>query len=121
MTGPSGPGRWFGLLRATGPRRLIPIRRDGSRLGMATVGLYDTRARHGATINNTPRWSPLASSTTSPLWALSMIKLGAFGGAMVAVLAIIPVIRHTRAEEEAGRLNWSVPVMGRPRSRRLWL
>ena len=33
-----------------------------------------------------------------------MIKMGAFGGALVAVLATLLVIRHTRAEEEAGRL-----------------
>jgi len=76
----------------------------------ATVGLYDTvesRTAAAANINNTPSLVALYGLIydESSLGALSMIKLGAFGGALVAVLAIILVIRHTRAEEEAGRLE----------------
>ncbi len=76
----------------------------------ATVGLYDTaesRAQAAASINNTPSLVALYGLIydESSAGALSMIKLGAFGGALVAVLAILLVIRHTRAEEEAGRLE----------------
>jgi len=76
----------------------------------ATVGLYGTaeaRAQAAASINNTPSLVALYGLIydESSVGALSMIKLGAFGGALVAVLAILLVIRHTRAEEEAGRLE----------------
>jgi ABC-2 type transport system permease protein len=76
----------------------------------ATVGLYDTvesRIQASSSINNTPSLVALYGLIYDPssLGALSMIKLGAFGGALVAVLAILLVIRHTRAEEEAGRLE----------------
>ena len=76
----------------------------------ATVGLYDTvesRAQAAATINDTPSLVALYGLIydESSVGALSMIKLGAFGGALVAVLAILLVIRHTRSEEEAGRLE----------------
>lgn len=39
------------------------------------------------------------------LGALSMLKMSVMGAALVAVLMIIVMIRHTRAEEEAGRLE----------------
>ena len=76
----------------------------------ATVGLYATveqRIQAAASINNTPSLVALYGLIYDPssLGALAMIKLGAFGGALVAVLAIVLVIRHTRAEEEAGRLE----------------
>jgi len=76
----------------------------------ATVGIYGTveqRIEAARAINNTPSLVALYGLIydESSLGALSMIKLGAFGGALVAVLAIILMIRHTRAEEEAGRLE----------------
>ena len=76
----------------------------------ATVGLYNTvESRIAASngINNTPSLVALYGLIydESSLGALSMIKLGAFGGALVAVLATILMVRHTRAEEEAGRLE----------------
>ena len=85
----------------------------------ATVGLYGTvedRVEAAAAINNTPSLVALYGIIydESSLGALSMIKLGAFGGALVAVLAIILVIRHTRSEEEAGRLELvGATVVGR--------
>ncbi|MFI9450769.1 ABC transporter permease [Amycolatopsis sp. NPDC052450] len=39
------------------------------------------------------------------LGAASVFKLTGFGAALVALLIIITVIRHTRAEEESGRLD----------------
>jgi ABC-2 type transport system permease protein len=76
----------------------------------ATVGLYGTaesRMQAAASINKSPSLVALYGLIydESSVGALSMIKLGAFGGALVAVLAIVLVIRHTRAEEEAGRLE----------------
>ena len=76
----------------------------------ATAGIYDTvesRVEAAASINNTPSLVALYGLIydETSLGAISMIKLGAFGGALVAVLAILLVVRHTRAEEEAGRLE----------------
>jgi ABC-2 type transport system permease protein len=76
----------------------------------ATAGLYDThesRLAAAAGVNNTPSLVALYGPIYDPtsLGALAMFKLGAFGGALVAVLATILVVRHTRAEEEAGRLE----------------
>ena len=74
----------------------------------ATMALYpDTTSRTIAAtgVNEVPVavafygriWDPTS------LGALSLLKLGGFGGAMVAILAIMLVTRHTRAEEEKGR------------------
>ncbi|MBK5333643.1 MAG: hypothetical protein JJD93_16830 [Ilumatobacteraceae bacterium] len=46
--------------------------------------------------------------------SLALIKLTAFGAAMVTVLMIVVTVRHTRAEEAAGRLELlSAGVVGR--------
>jgi polyether ionophore transport system permease protein len=76
----------------------------------ATVSLYgtpDERAQAALAINNSPSLVALYGLIydVSSIGAISMIKLGAFGGALVGVLAILIVNRHTRAEEEAGRLE----------------
>lgn len=39
------------------------------------------------------------------LGAIAMVKMGGIGSALLAVLAFVLVIRHTRAEEEVGRLE----------------
>lgn len=41
----------------------------------------------------------------SSLGAVSLLKLSGFGAALVALLMVVIVVRHTRAEEEAGRLE----------------
>jgi ABC-2 type transport system permease protein len=76
----------------------------------ATVSLYGTpeeRAQAALAINNSPSLVALYGLIydVSSVGAISMIKLGAFGGALVGVLAILIVNRHTRGEEEAGRLE----------------
>lgn len=76
----------------------------------ATVGLYPTvksRFEAASAVNDIPALVALYGRVWDPssLGALSVMKLGAFGGAMVAVLAILLVVRHTRAEEEQGRLE----------------
>ncbi|MGB9373098.1 MAG: ABC transporter permease [Jiangellales bacterium] len=51
---------------------------------------------------------------TTSLGAVSLIKLTAFGAAFVAVLLVFVVVRHSRAEEESGRLELvAAGVVGR--------
>jgi polyether ionophore transport system permease protein len=74
----------------------------------ATVGLYPTepeRVEAAAAINNAQAIVALYGRVYDPtsLGALAMIKLGGLGAVFVAVLAILTVLRHTRAEEETGR------------------
>jgi ABC-2 type transport system permease protein len=85
----------------------------------ATVGLYPdlaSRAGAAATINENASLVALYGRVydTTSLGAISMIKMGGLGAALVAVLAIVVVVRHTRAEEEAGRLELvGATVVGR--------
>lgn len=74
----------------------------------ASQDLYNTlesRVRAGNAVNNTPATLALYGRVFDPtsLGAVSLIKMGAMGAALVALVAIFTVVRHTRAEEEAGR------------------
>ncbi|MGH3715627.1 MAG: ABC transporter permease [Micromonosporaceae bacterium] len=74
----------------------------------ATAELYPTvesRVSAAATANNSAALVALYGRVYDPtsLGAVSMMKLGGMGAAMVAVLTIFVVVRHTRAEEESGR------------------
>ena len=74
----------------------------------ATVGLYPAeadRVQASAAFNGVPSLVALYGRVYDPtsLGALSMIKLGGFGALFVALLAIVLVGRHTRADEETGR------------------
>ena len=74
----------------------------------ATAGLYpDTASRilGAELINATPALVALYGRIYDPtsLGALGLIKLAGFGIAMVGLLALLVVIRHTRADEELGR------------------
>lgn len=85
----------------------------------ATVGIYPTiasRVQAAGAINGTPSLVALYGPIYDPisLGAVSMVKLTAFGAAMVAVLTAMITIRHTRAEEETGRLELlGATVLGR--------
>lgn len=85
----------------------------------ATVGIYPTiasRVQAAAAINGTPSLVALYGPIYDPtsLGAVSMLKLTVLGTAMVAVLTSMITIRHTRAEEEAGRLELlGATVLGR--------
>ncbi|GDY33062.1 ABC transporter permease [Gandjariella thermophila] len=85
----------------------------------ATVGIYPTaasRAQAAASINDTPSLVALYGLVYDPtsLGAVALIKMIAFGAALVAVLSVVVVVRHTRAEEEAGRLELvGATVVGR--------
>ena len=93
----------------------------------ATVGLYPdsaSRVQAAETINGTPSLVALYGRIydVTSLGAIAMIKMGGVGSALLAVLAFMLVIRHTRAEEELGRLEllageWSGPT---PRSPPPW-
>jgi ABC-2 type transport system permease protein len=76
----------------------------------ATVDLYPSvlsRVEAAAAVNDVPAliafygriWDP------SSLGALSMMKMTAMGSALLGVFAIMLVVRHTRREEENGRLE----------------
>lgn len=65
----------------------------------------ESRVRAASAVNDTPAMLALYGRVFDPtsLGAVSLIKLGAMGAALVALVALFTVIRHTRAEEEAGR------------------
>lgn len=74
----------------------------------ATVDLYPdvaSRVQAADAINRTTSLVALYGRVYDPtsLGAVSMIKLGGFGAIFVAMLAVVLVVRHTRAEEESGR------------------
>lgn len=74
----------------------------------ATMALYpDTASRTlaAATINDVPVALAMYGRIWDPtsLGALSMFKLTGFGAVMVAIFAIMQVVRHTRTDEERGR------------------
>lgn len=76
----------------------------------ATVGLYPdegSRVQAAEIVNATGALVALYGPVYDPtsVGALSLFKLTAFGAAITAVLFVFVVIRHTRAEEEAGRLE----------------
>ncbi|MGV1037409.1 MAG: ABC transporter permease [Candidatus Nanopelagicales bacterium] len=108
----------------TGPLLRLALRRDrillpiwlalfagmGAISASATVGLYPTeqsRVIAATAANATPSlvalYGPIYDATS--LGALSMLKMTVMGAAMVAILMTMLTIRHTRAEEEAGRLE----------------
>ena len=76
----------------------------------ATVGLYPNEASRieaANTINSAAAvvalYGPIYDPTS--LGALSIIKLTAVYAALLSILMVMLVVRHTRAEEEAGRLE----------------
>jgi ABC-2 type transport system permease protein len=77
---------------------------------VATIDLYPTaqsRLSASGGINNTPALVALYGRIYDPtsIGEISLIKMTGMGAAMVALLAIVLVVRHTRADEEAGRLE----------------
>lgn len=77
---------------------------------VATRDLYPTReslTSAAQAINATGSLVALYGKVYDPgsLGAISLIKLTAFGAAVVAVLFVYVAVRHTRTEEETGRLE----------------
>jgi ABC-2 type transport system permease protein len=87
--------------------------------GSATVGVYPTEASRVAAANGFNATGALVAFygrvyDPASLGAIVVWKLVALGAALVAVLAAITVVRHTRAEEETGRLELlGATVVGR--------
>jgi ABC-2 type transport system permease protein len=76
----------------------------------ATVGLYPQESQRVAaaeTINASTALVALYGPVYDPtsVGEISLFKMTAFGAALAAVLMVFVVIRHTRGEEEAGRLE----------------
>lgn len=85
----------------------------------AVHGLYPTmtsRLMAALDVNSSGALVALYGRIYDPtsLGALAMFKLTAFGAAMVGVASIVTVVRHTRSEEEHGRLELvGAAVVGR--------
>jgi polyether ionophore transport system permease protein len=85
----------------------------------ATAGLFpttDSVVQASQTFNGAQSLVALYGRIYDPtsVGALAMVKLGGLGAIFVAVLAVFMVVRHTRAEEEAGRLELvGATVVGR--------
>jgi ABC-2 type transport system permease protein len=85
----------------------------------ATVGLYPTEASRvtaAEAANTTPAIRAIYGPVHDPtsLGAIAMLKTTAFGALLVALVSALLVVRHTRAEEESGRLElMSAGVLGR--------
>jgi ABC-2 type transport system permease protein len=76
----------------------------------STLDVYPTgESRRGiaTTINTTTSMRALYGPVfdENSAGAVALFKMGTLGAALVAVFAIIMTVRHTRAEEEAGRLE----------------
>jgi ABC-2 type transport system permease protein len=100
------------------PVWLIVFAATAASAASATDGVYPTaadRVRAAAGINETAALVALYGRIYEPTrGAISMIKLSGLTAALVAVLMIVLVVRHTRAEEEAGRLELlGATVVGR--------
>jgi ABC-2 type transport system permease protein len=73
----------------------------------ATVDFYPSSSRVAAAdaVNRSQALVALYGRVYDPtsIGALSMIKTGSLGAVFVAMLTVVLVVRHTRADEEAGR------------------
>ncbi|TFC15158.1 ABC transporter permease, partial [Cryobacterium algoritolerans] len=111
-------------LRGTVSLLRLALRRDrwlllGSVLGFAgiaassasaTAGLYPdpaSRIEAAGAVNASAAIVAMYGRIYDPtsLGALAMFKPAVFGAVAVAILMVVVVIRHTRAEEESGRLE----------------
>lgn len=85
----------------------------------AAADLYPTvesRVSAANAANNTTALLALYGRVYDPtsLGGISMVKIGGIGAVLIALLSIIIVVRHTRAEEESGRLELvGATVVGR--------
>jgi ABC-2 type transport system permease protein len=76
----------------------------------STISLYKTpasRIQAAQNINHTLALVALDGRVYDPrsIGSIAMVKMSGFGAILVAILAIVLVVRHTRAEEETGRLE----------------
>jgi ABC-2 type transport system permease protein len=85
----------------------------------ATIKIYPTAesvAQAARSTNSTPALVALYGRIydEQSLGAVSMLKMTGFGAVLVAIFSVLLVIRHTRTDEEAGRLELlGAAVLGR--------
>jgi ABC-2 type transport system permease protein len=108
---------WFALLRLALRRDrwiltawVVGLALTAGSSAAATVALYPTeqsRVEAAETINASAAVVALYGRIYDPtsLGAVSMIKLTALGAAIVGIVMLFFAIRHTRGEEESGRLE----------------
>jgi ABC-2 type transport system permease protein len=77
---------------------------------LATVDLYPSAGERMAAADAVNRSQALVAMygrvyDPSSIGAISMIKMGGIGAVFVALLAVVLTVRHTRADEESGRLE----------------
>lgn len=111
-------------LEGTGPLIGLGLRRDRvlipawtATLGLVVVasagavtGVYPTvesRVAAAEAVNSSAALVAMFGRIDDPtsLGAIAMVKMTAFGAAAVAIVAAVITVRHSRAEEEAGRLE----------------
>lgn len=123
MTAPAGTGK---LLRVAfrRDRIMMPVWLYGLiALGVgaaySTKALYDTAASRADFANGVAKNPALLAMygkvyDVTSVGALSIWKTNGTGAALVAVMSVLFVVRHTRADEESGRLELvSAGVVGR--------
>jgi ABC-2 type transport system permease protein len=99
---------WIYLLTATAVGTAYSSR--------ATYSTLAKRLEFGATVNKNPSLLALYGPVQDPysVGSVSVWKVGGIAAALVAVMSILITVRHTRADEEAGRLELvSAGVVGR--------
>lgn len=82
----------------------------------ATYSTLAKRLDFGATVNKNPSLLALYGPVQDPysVGSVSVWKVGGIAAALVAVMSILITVRHTRADEESGRLELvSAGVVGR--------
>ncbi len=121
---PGAPGGGGSGLTGTGAMLRLALRRDRILVpawvlgisGMAyfsaaaTVGLYPGLPERVAAVEAVNGSAALVAMygriyDPSSLGELSLFKMTAFGAALIGVLMVVLAVRHTRHEEEAGRLE----------------
>ena len=119
---PRGARRAMNALTGTGALVRVALRRSRLLLGgwvavfvvmaaysaKATVDLYPTvgsRIAAAGAVNRSQALVALYGRVYDPtsLGSLAMIKTGGIGAVFVALLSVVLVLRHTRADEESGR------------------
>ncbi|MGY4645086.1 ABC transporter permease [Cellulomonas sp. URHB0016] len=120
----AAPGRSGGLLTGTGLLLRLALRRDRVRLPVtvailvlmmaATVSAIETayptaeqRQALAATVSTNTAFLALLGPALHPesLAAMACWRIGAFLALVVGILGAMTTVRHTRREEEAGRLE----------------
>ncbi|GGM63542.1 exporter of polyketide antibiotics [Longimycelium tulufanense] len=123
----------MGTLVGTGSLVRLALRRDRVRLPIWIVGLtvvpvitasaladlyptVESRRQFGSILSSNPSLTALIGPVFDPssIGGLTAWRVGGFIAVLVALMSLLTVVRHSRAEEEAGRLELlGATVVGR--------